>query len=98
MSHWPASIAMAAYEIIMMLEAPPWSQTPPICGCRPVASAIFWPYINSNFDVGHFTHSASTASFSTPASASAWRIASTFSEIVLRPGSGAEFGVRRSRR
>ena len=48
--------------------------------------------MNSNFEVGHFTHSASTASFSTPASASALRIASMFIEIVERPGSAAEFG------
>ena len=75
----------------MMLEAPPWSQTPPMRGCRPVASATFWPYINSIFDVGPLTHSASTASFSTPASASALRIASTFIEMVERPGRAPNF-------
>ena len=86
-SHWPASIAIAANEIMLMLEAPPWSQTPPTRGVSRIDSASFWPYIISNFEVGVFTKSASTASFSTPASASALRHASMFIEIVLRPGS-----------
>ena len=42
--------------------------------------------MESNFEVGYLTQRASTASFSTPASVSAFRIASTFIEIVERSG------------
>ena len=31
----------------MTLEAPPWSQTPPIFGWMPIASATFCPYMSS---------------------------------------------------
>ena len=39
----------------MTLDEPPESHTPPILGWRPIASAIFCPYIISNLEVGHFT-------------------------------------------
>ena len=70
-----------------MLLAPALSQMPPIFGWMPSASASFWPYIISKREVGALTKSASTSRFSTPASTSALRIASTLSETVLRPGS-----------
>ena len=79
-------MAMAAIAIMEMLEAPPWSKTPPTRGLMPIASASFWPYIISTFDVGTFTSSPSMASFSIPASATALRQASMLSETVDRPG------------
>ena len=59
-SHWPASIAMQANEIMLMLVAPPWSHTPPTFGCIRIASASVCPYIDEYFEVGTFTNSAST--------------------------------------
>ena len=86
-SHWPCSMAMAANEIIEMFVAPPWSQTPPIRGWMPSASATIWPYIERCWDVGYLTNRPSTMPFSTPASASALRHASTFMDVVERSGS-----------
>ena len=45
-SHWPASMLIAANEIMLILVAPPWSQTPPIRGCIPSAAARVCPYID----------------------------------------------------
>ncbi len=86
MSHCPASMAIAACAIMLLVLAPPWSQTPPTRGTRAMASASFCAYIISNLEVGALTKRPSTWPFSTPASASALRMASMLSETVLRPG------------